>query len=239
MNSKIKKAFAGALALAAAAGGASVQLGGGLMPETGITAYAEEQWVGWDIRDFPPAPGPYFTKDGVTYHGVIDQSRGVLLGGTFTTDLGSFTSIVVDASSCNISGAGWHSGVPAAVWEGNASEVSLPGRINGIRSIEFVIDTSKPATATYAQVGGDYDPQFDGDTAASVWKVTVTPGSDAITSLSVKVNGDKEPNNKLPETAQLSGMSEVVFGVVVNAEHSAVTSIAALVNGKAVVTTAE
>jgi len=47
-----------------------------------------------------------------------------------------------------------------------------------------IISASTPATAIYANVA-DYAAQFDGDTPASAWSVTVTPGDDTIETLDV------------------------------------------------------
>ena len=96
----------------------------------------------------------------------------------------------------------------------------------------------KAAKATYSQVGADYPKQFATDRQASLWKVTVTPGTDAITSLSVKVN-EKTPDAPLSDTTLFSGKSEIIFGVVLNGVAADVQTFAALVNGEAVTTTAE
>ena len=93
------------------------------------------------------------------------------------------------------------------------------------------------ATATYAQVGKDYSSNTAVDNKASLWKVTVTPGTDTIETLSVKVNG-KTPEAPLSDTTQFSGGS-IIFGVVLNGTAADVESFNALVNGKAVTTTAE
>ena len=99
-------------------------------------------------------------------------------------------------------------------------------------------EASSAATATYAQVGEDYDAQFVGDGTASLWKVTVTPGTDTIETLSVKVN-EKTPDAPLSDTTQFSGKSEIVFGVVLNGIATDVQTFTALVNGEEVTTTLE
>ena len=97
-----------------------------------------------------------------------------------------------------------------------------------------------PATATYAQVGEDYTSSTNDASkdTASLWRVTVTPGDTDITSLSVDVNGHR-PEAPLSNMANISGASEVVYGVVINKSGADVTSFTALVNGEAVDTAHE
>ena len=133
-----------------------------------------------------------------------------------------------------------------------ASSVALVSGANGNESAFFSDNTGKSfavdpegqlllgdfATATYAQVGDDYDAEFSGDNQASLWKVTVTPGTDTVTSLSVKVN-EKTPDAPLSIGTSFSGGGSIVFGVVLNGIAADVQSFKALVNGNAVTTTVE
>lgn len=97
---------------------------------------------------------------------------------------------------------------------------------------------SANATAAYKQVGGDIttetgDSQKD---TASIWQVTVTPGADPITTLSVEVNG-RQPKTPLSLDTTFSGGSGIVFGVVLNKGAADVKTFTALVNSKEVETT--
>ena len=72
-----------------------------------------------------------FTKDGVTVSaGSIDATEGDLYtGGSFSTTLGNFTSIVVTSFYCNASGTGWSD----CSWSGTpASSVSFSGDFMGM-----------------------------------------------------------------------------------------------------------
>ena len=108
---------------------------------------------------------------------------------------------------------------------------------NGSEFVETTLDAvakSTPATATYANVG-DYPAQFAGDTPASAWSVTVTPGSDTIENIDVKVNGQSS-NEGAWNGMNITG-GTVVFGVAVNLAADAVNSVTAVVNGSDVTTT--
>ena len=309
MNSKIRKAFAGALALAVAAGGAAAQFGGGLMPGTGTTAYAEGttvKWSGADIRDRRQNP---FTKDGVTLTAGFIDFNGPSLhnGGTFRIGFGNCTGIKVTASGGHSAlGEGWTGEATefagTAEWTGNASVVPFSKDIYKVESIVFTIttvialdkseldlfvgdeealtaavapdgladptvrwtssDTSVaavdangkvtavgageatvtatvtngtddpaddyfaacqvtvakiPATATCEQVGGDYTSKTETDNVATLWRINVTPGTDAITKIDVSLAffGSEEGAQEL-DTPIISGAGELVLGVVTN-----------------------
>ena len=115
-----------------------------------------------------------------------------------------------------------------------------------VETTEAAVSKTKPATATYRQatatyrqVGTNYDAEFSGDKQASLWKVTVTPGTDTVTSLSVKVN-EKTPDAPLSSETGFSGNGGIVFGVVLNGIASDFNgNFVALVNGEAVTTTAD
>ncbi len=96
-----------------------------------------------------------------------------------------------------------------------------------------------PATATYEQVGEDYATETGDESvdAASVFKLTITAGTDAITSVGVKVNGVEanEGTIALDQTVITGGST--VFAVVVNAAASEVKSMTAVINGANVTAT--
>ena len=100
-----------------------------------------------------------------------------------------------------------------------------------ITDIEYEHEVAAEVSATYTQVGEDYDPQFVGDTYASLWQVTVTPGDEAIESVGIKVTA-KESGNEGTVTGSIPVTSgDVVFGVVVNGRRVDIGTIAAIVNG--------
>ena len=99
--------------------------------------------------DFPMS-GQSFTKDGVTVSaGMIDSDEGNLMaGGSFSTTLGNFTQIEVNAMDVNISGEGWSGNSQKKTWTGNASSVSFSGEIMGMgmgTTLKFTIEESAPA----------------------------------------------------------------------------------------------
>lgn len=310
MNSKIKKAFAGMLALAVILAGTATQFGGGLMPEIGVTAYAAETtvtWSGSDIRNSGKNP---FTKDRVTLTvGFIDFNYPSLHnGGTFKTSFGNFTGIKVTASGGHSAlGEGWTGeateNAGTAEWSGNASVVSFNKDIYVVDSIVFTIATvielnksemdlfvddeetltatvesdgladttvtwtssdtnvaavdasgkvtavgvgeatvtakitngtddpaddyftdckvtvaKKAATATCEQVGGDYTSNTETDNVASLWRIYVTPGTDAITKIDVMLGSfyNSDEGTQEIDTPNISGVGKVVLGVVTN-----------------------
>ena len=78
-----------------------------------------------------------FTKDGVTVSASsIDPNDGNLMdGGSFSTTLGNFTSIVVTTSGCYASGEGWS----GCSWSGTpASSVSFSGDFMGMGQTTIV-----------------------------------------------------------------------------------------------------
>ena len=84
-----------------------------------------------------------FTKDGVTVSaGYIDAMYGGLMeGGSFSTSLGNFTSIVVTSKYCDASGTGWSSaGGSSQTWSGTpASSVSFGGAFMGQGQVQTTI----------------------------------------------------------------------------------------------------
>ena len=127
-----------------------------------------------------------------------------------------------------------------------ASTVPLVSGASGNESAFFSDNTGKSfalnkdgqlvsgdfASATYTQVGTDFDPQFSGDKAASLWKLTVEPGSDAITSVTVKIKNDagesRGADDKF-ETPAISG-GPVVFAVAVNLAADDIAGMKAVIN---------
>lgn len=241
MNSKFKKlsiALAGIMSAAAIT--AVVPMGtGATFGSMATVAHAATTTVTWSSSE------GNFNTGGVnvfTDVGWDDEWQFALYseGGTFTTSLGNFTKIEVSGGWLDgFAGTGWN----GRTWTGNASSVAFAGRMTDDGgddpfTITFTIESEDPATATYTQVGTDYPAEFSGDRQASLWKVTVTPGTDTIETLSVKVNGN-EPDNPLSDTTQFSGKSEIVFGVVLNGIATDVQTFKALVNGAEVTTTLE
>lgn len=106
--------------------------------------------------------GKTINKDGVTCNRSFDSSNNLFMGGTFSTTLGNFTSIVVTAQDANRVGmdsnynliAGWSGNT----WTGNASSVNF-GRImgnGGNVTIVFTITTVTTYTVTFnSKVGSD------------------------------------------------------------------------------------
>ncbi|MBQ3427415.1 MAG: tyrosine-protein phosphatase [Clostridia bacterium] len=98
---------------------------------------------------------------------------------------------------------------------------------------EYSSDYRTDPIATYMQAGKDFTSETATDNVASLWNVTVTPGSYSISSISVKVK-DKEGNvHTTDDVYELPVISQgdVVFGVVVNHPASDVDGITAVVDG--------
>ena len=92
-----------------------------------------------------------FTKDGVTVSAeMIDDMYGNISGpGSFSTTLGNFTKIEVNASYVDISGEGWSGNSEKMTWTGNASSVSFTGDINGDEeglTLKFTIEPASTPT---------------------------------------------------------------------------------------------
>ena len=142
LNARKRKIFALFFALAAS---------------VGLSWAATVTWNNDDIT----GSGNSFTKDGVTITvgGSIDfGEKNFTGGGTFTTTIGNFTKIEVDAFIADISGEGWS----GSTWTGNASSVSFSGTIAGlgfgITKFVFTIEEPAPAiTKTITDNGMTYD----------------------------------------------------------------------------------
>ena len=107
--------------------------------------------VTWNSYDLPSS-GSSFTKDGVTVTCDIDDSD--LYGpGTFTTDLGNFTQIVVSAyDACYIDATGgWSGNTDQMTWTGNAASVSWDGSIYGFSGDVTFVFTIEPASTPEPQ----------------------------------------------------------------------------------------
>ena len=95
-----------------------------------------------------PNHGDSFTKDGVTVTaGEIDPDHGELMGGgSFSTTLGNFTSIVVTSGYCYASGTGWSGdGGSTQTWSGTpASSVSFSGSFYGMGNGITIVCTIQP-----------------------------------------------------------------------------------------------
>ena len=100
--------------------------------------------VTWNSYDLPSS-GSWFTKDGVTLTCDIDDD---LYGpGTFTTDLGNFTQIVVSGEeACYIDATdGWSGNYDQKTWTGNAAIVPFDGSIYAFSSDVTIVFTIEPS----------------------------------------------------------------------------------------------
>jgi len=107
-----------------------------------VGMWAEPITVTWNNDDISGS-GNSFTKDGVTLTCGMNidwDDKTFLDGGTFTTNLGNFTQIVVTAVDCGISGEGWSGNDAQQTWTGNAASVSYSGVIMNLMRIVFTIE---------------------------------------------------------------------------------------------------
>ena len=123
----------------------------GLSWATTYVTITQNDFPSWDMS---------FTKDGVTVSagGFIHGELGNIMdGGTFTTTLGNFTKIEVNAMEVSISGTGWSGNRERQTWTGNASSVSFSGEIMGNGegvTIMCTIEEAAPAAYTVALQDG-------------------------------------------------------------------------------------
>ena len=115
---------------------------------TTVVTITDSDFPGW---------GDSFTKDGVTVSAeMIDDMYGNISGpGSFSTTLGNFTKIEVNANYVNISGEGWSGNSEKMTWTGNASSVSFTGDINGDEeglTLKFTIEEPALAVANTLQL---------------------------------------------------------------------------------------
>ncbi|MBQ3426542.1 MAG: hypothetical protein IJH37_05280 [Clostridia bacterium] len=129
----------------------------------------------------------------------------------------------------------WSTAIPEATAVG---DYTVYYRIKGDTNHNDLAEASvgvtigeKAATATYENIG-DYN--YGDDDKASAWSVTVTPGSTAIESIDVKVNGKSSEEGKW-EDGVFSG--SITFGVAVDKAADEVESVTAVVNDEDVETT--
>ena len=103
-------------------------------------------------NDFP-GMDVSFTKDGVTVSAdwIDNMDSGHLVApGSFSTTLGNFTKIEVNAGEIGSLGEGWSGNSERQTWTGNASSVSFSGDISGLGhgiTIMFTIEPSGGETA--------------------------------------------------------------------------------------------
>jgi hypothetical protein len=111
--------------------------------ETIVVTITDSDFPGW---------GDSFTKDGVTVSAeMIDDMYGNISGpGSFSTTLGNFTKIEVNATYVASLGPGWSGDSERQTWTGNASSVSFTGDINGDEeglTLKFTIESQGGETA--------------------------------------------------------------------------------------------
>ena len=120
-------------------------IGGGSAPATTVVTITNNDFPGMDVS---------FTKDGVTVSADwIDnmQSGNLVAPGSFSTTLGNFTKIEVNAGEIGSLGEGWSGNSERQTWTGNASSVSFSGDISGLGhgiTIMFTIEAAAPAKTT-------------------------------------------------------------------------------------------
>ena len=111
--------------------------------------------VTWNSSDLPDASDS-FSKDGVTLTcDWIEKEDGTNISGpgTFTTDLGNFSKIEVNADDAGVSGDGWD----GSTWTGNAASVSFEGEINFLSSIVFTIASAAPTVPSWVREGDEWE----------------------------------------------------------------------------------
>ena len=163
-------------------------------------------------NDFPEY-GWSFTKDGVTVSvGNIDGMEGRLLGGgSFSTTLGNFTKIEVNAGDVWALGEGWSGDDERQTWTGNASSVSFSGDIRSMNqgiTIMFTIGDPAP-TYTVALKDGTANADkvtLSATSAVEGATVTVTPDEEyEITAFKATYNTTEEaPSTLDPGTGAYS-----------------------------------
>ena len=92
------------------------------------------------------------------------------------------------------------------------------------------ITTAPTASASFVK---DYATDTTTDNVASLWKMTVTPGSEAITSVGVKatVNGEEKTGTVANTDTTVWGNGSALFAVVINKASEDIQSIKAVING--------
>ena len=187
--------------------------------------------VTWNSYDLPSS-GSSFTKDGVTVTCDIDDSD--LYGpGTFTTDLGNFTQIVVSAyDACYIDATGgWSGNTDQMTWTGNAASVSWDGSIYGFSgdvTIVFTIEEPgsgdsgnpepQPATiqATQFNVPANWEVNADPITASDLPGFTA-----ATTEQAMALANDLLAANPNLFATLIYGLGNNVLYIIINGPYSA------------------
>ena len=173
--------------------------------------------------------GPFSNTGSVTFKNTSD--RNYVLSFDY-----NITGNVANINGDSLSGSGSKE-VAIGANQSLSMNITSPNGLNKSTVVSISNLTYVPtATAAYTQVG-DYPAQLEGDSPASAWSVTITPGDDAITSLDVKVNGKGSDDGAWNGPVITDGT--VVFAVAVNLAADAVNSVTAVVNGSDVTATLE
>ncbi len=176
-------------------------------------SWAETTIVTWNNDDLNGEWGTIFSKDGVTLNvgAFIDfENKNFMGDGTFTTTLGNFTKIEVNAEYNDISGEGWSGDYEHMTWTGNASSVSFNGDItdHGSGNTQFVFTIGDPLpTYTVALEDGTVNADkvtLSKTSAVEGATVTVTPDDEyeitAFSAYYVVVNGQVGSINTIDAT---------------------------------------
>ena len=108
-------------------------------PATTVVTITNNDFPGMDVS---------FTKDGVTVSAdwIDNMDSGHLVApGSFSTTLGNFTKIEVNAGDIGSLGAGWSGDSERQTWTGNASSVSFSGDISGLGHGITIMCTIEPS----------------------------------------------------------------------------------------------
>lgn len=89
------------------------------------------------------------------------------------------------------------------------------------------------APTASASLVQNYTTETATDNVASLWKMTVTPGSEAITSVGVKatVNNEEKAGTVVNTGTTVWGNGQALFAVVINKASEDIQSIKAVING--------
>jgi len=163
------------------------------MYATSVVTITQNDFPGMDVS---------FTKDGVTVSAdwIDNMDSGHLVGpGSFSTTLGNFTKIEVNAGEFVMPlGEGWSGNSERQTWTGNASSVSFSGEINGVgHGITIMCTIEEPAPTTYTL-------QLVADQEKGSVAVTNLLGSDIID------NGNG--NYTVPENAEVTILATPLDG---------------------------
>ena len=211
----------------------------GIVPGMNMTSYAAETTVTTVIFD-KSSDGNTINKDGVTCSSSFD-SYGNIFGGTFSTSLGKFTKIVVNARDTHNVGydRGNHnqiSGWSGNTWTGSSTSVQF-GYIIGEGqnvTITFTIDTSVAVAgislnqpSLTLDVGKTYDGLVPEITPINATDTSVTWSSDNTDVATVDADG--VVTAVAPGTANIivtttDGGKTATCAVIVNKSDSEITT---------------